>query len=79
MTRVGAGRSLGGGVEGAERGGGESGSVVMMTGGGLSRDMVERRAGRKEGRRRGGRLVCGGGRSGRWQTLLSGAAYIKYI
>ena len=44
-------------MEGAERGGGESGSVVMMTGGGLSRDMVERRAGRKEGRKK-GRKTC---------------------
>lgn len=57
MTRVGVGRWLGGGVEGAEWSAGESGSVVMITGGGLLRDMVELgswdEAGRKEGAQEG--------------------------
>lgn len=42
MIRVGVGRPMGGGVEGRSWRGGESESVVMMTGGGLSRDIVER-------------------------------------
>lgn len=46
---------MGGGVEGRSWRGGESESVVMMTGGGLSRDIVERRVRREEtGRRKAG-------------------------
>lgn len=44
MIRVGVGRPMGGGVEGRSWRGGASESVVMMTGGGLSRDIVERRS-----------------------------------
>lgn len=51
-----SGALVGRGVEGAEWSAGESGSVVMITGGGLLRDMVElgswEEAGRKEERRK---------------------------
>lgn len=84
MTRVGVGRWLGGGVEGAEWSAGESGSVVMITGGGLLRDMVEpgswEEAGRKEGAQEGLYVAArglGGGKHVQ-QCLLVGQ-HLKYV